>query len=165
VIKRIEQAVHSLPDDPQYLQALPKLSSAHARIATAWRRATRPDPQPLDTIHLGPAEESLLRELFALPLNKHLLVPTDDARVLVARDLSRFLLVQFANVRHAVFWGADMPEFCDLDPWPRMAIRLLPRGEEYCQKILVLQRELVRMEHKAIRSAEIRRFEPPLSGP
>lgn len=62
-IKSIEAVLSQRRDDVQVKQAAPQLAAAHDRIATAWRRATRVQQDPLWDVPLTQAEVILLARI------------------------------------------------------------------------------------------------------
>lgn len=124
-IKEIEASIRGRSNDPLVRQSAAKLTGAHDRVAAAWRRANRPEPEePL------PSDIAELQSLFAGP----------DGRALtevVTGTLPTRLVQALQLVEAGPIWDGvkvdwpGAPEFRQAPSSPRdlrYAVRLTPRG-------------------------------------
>ena len=127
-IKDIEAALVARERDPLARSAIHRLTGAHDRIAAAWRRANRAEPEaPTD------ADIAKLRAMFTDSEGERIAVAT--VKTYPQRLAQTLLLVEAGPMQHGVKidwpapsapeFRADMHNLYDLS-W---AVRLTPRGQ------------------------------------
>lgn len=135
VVKRIETAMRDHKEDPQAAMAKRHLSTAHDRVASAWRWAIREHQRPeiaLDKIVLDMNDAANMRALWTA-IGRGPMIYDNFPRELEL--LAALGLVQYGPAKWALHYGDDQPEFAEHMP-PRWCARLTERGRQYCSETL-----------------------------
>lgn len=106
-IKKIEEALRSVKDDPMVKLQKVSLRDAHDRLATSWRNGTRVNEDPIYDAPLRLAEVKVLQTLVRQPA-----LPQNSVDPTLLSDLRRKMMVEMGTLYKisAAKWGNKQEE-------------------------------------------------------